>query len=171
MQQTAGISPKNTLKLRLYLRNEVQGLQHLVVGDIAHFGKGFGTDHCPDRERIVRVQYLTGFIRGQELFDLFRFGQVDLFDRVGEDKPVHAHHHRYAEFLRDAKRLHVQVRGLLVVFSKQLQPSGITLAHRVAVVIPDIDRRTDGSVRHGHYDGKAQTGSVIHGLDHIEQTL
>ena len=171
MQQATGVSAKNTLKFGLHLRDKVDSLQHLVVGDVAHLGEGFGADHRADRQRVVGVQYLTRFVGRQELFDLFGFRQVDLFDRVGQNKAVHAHHHRNAEFLRDAERLHVQVRGLLIVFGEQLYPPGIALAHRVAVVIPNVDGRADGPVRHGHHDGKTQTGSVIHGLNHIEQTL
>ena len=120
MQQAAGISPENTLKFGLDLRDEVEGLEHLVVGDVAHLCEGFGADHRADRQRVIGVQYLAWFVGRQELFDLLRFGQVDLFDRVGEDKAVHAHHHRYAEFFRNSERLYVQVCGLLVIFGEQL---------------------------------------------------
>ena len=39
------------------------------------------------------------------------------------------------------------------------------------MVVPNVDRRTDGSVGNGHHNGQPQTGSVVDSFYHVEQSL
>jgi hypothetical protein len=48
-------------------------------------------------------------------------------------------------------------------------PAGVAHRHRVGVVVPDVDRRTDRTVRHGHHDRQAEAGGVEKGLGHEQQ--
>ncbi len=45
------------------------------------------------------------------------------------------------------------------------------MRHRVAVVVPDVDRRADRSVGHRHHDWKAQSRGVVNGFGHVKQSL
>jgi hypothetical protein len=71
---------------------------------------------------------------------------------VGQDEAVDADHDRDREFLGEAKGLDVEVRRLLVALGEELNPSRVADRHCVAVVVPDVDGRTDGAIRERHDD-------------------
>lgn len=48
--------------------------------------------------------------------------------------------------LRDAEGLDVQVDGLLIGLRKELDPTAVTLAHGVRMVVPDVDRCADRTI-------------------------
>jgi len=90
---------------------------------------------------------------------------------VRENETVHAHHHGHGEFLGDPERLDVQVKRLLAGLGVELDPAGVALRHRVAVIVPDVDRGADGAVGDGHHDRQAEAGGVVDGLRHVQQAL
>ena len=65
----------------------------------------------------------------------------------------------------------MQVGGLLVRFRVELEPPGVALAHRIRMVVPDVDGSADRPVRDRHDDREAKARSVVHGLDHEEEAL
>ena len=65
----------------------------------------------------------------------------------------------------------MQVGGFLVVLGVELQPTGISLAHGVSVIIPDVDGCADGPVGDSHDDGHSQAGGVVDGLGHEQEAL
>ena len=65
----------------------------------------------------------------------------------------------------------MQVERLLVGLGVELDPAGVALRHRVAVVVPDVDRRADGAVRQRHHDRQPEPGRVVERLAHVEQAL
>ena len=99
-------------------------------------------------------------------------GHVDPLEGVGEDEPVHAHHHRQRQLLGEAERLHVEVERLLVGLGVQLDPAASRAGDiDVAVVVPDVDRRADRAVGDRHHDRQAEARGVVERLDHVEQPL
>ena len=103
-----------------------------------------------------RIEHLARLERRQEPVDLLLRRQLDPLVGVGEDESVHADHHRERELLGQPEREHVRVDGVLVGLDVQLDPAGVTLRHRVGVVVPDVDRRTDRAVGDGHHDRQAR---------------
>ena len=65
----------------------------------------------------------------------------------------------------------MHVDRLLVALGIELDPPGVTLRHRVGVVVPDVDRCADRAIGDGHDDGQSQPGCVVDRLDHEEQAL
>ena len=96
---------------------------------------------------------------------------VDRLVRVREHEAVHADHHRQRQLLGELERLDVQVDRLLVRLGVELDPAGVALRHRVAVVVPDVDRRPDRAVRDRHHDRQPEPGGVVERLRHVEQAL
>jgi hypothetical protein len=90
---------------------------------------------------------------------------------VREDEPVHADHDGQRDLLGELERLDVQVERLLVGLGVELDPARVALRHRVAVVVPDVDRRADRAVGDGHDDRQPEAGGVVQRLDHVEQAL
>ena len=90
---------------------------------------------------------------------------------MGQNEAVHADHHGQGEFLGDAEGLDVQVHGFLIGFGEELQPAAVALAHRVGVVVPDVDGRADGAVGDRHDDRQTETARVVDGLHHEEKAL
>jgi hypothetical protein len=145
---------------------------HLLgVREVAHFHEGLGADHGADGDRLVHVQHLARLVGRQEGVDLGLRGHVHPLVGVREDEAVHAHHHRHAQLLGQLEGLDVQVERFLVGFGKQLDPAAVALAHAVAVVVPDVDRRADGAVGHRHHDGQAQAAGVVDRFGHEQQAL
>ena len=60
---------------------------------------------------------------------------------------------------------------LLVGLGVELDPARVALRHRVAVVVPDVDRRADRAVGDRHDDRQAEAGGVVERLGHVEQAL
>ena len=107
----------------------------------------------------------------QVVIDELLAGQIDRLERVREDEPVDAHHDRDRELLGEAERHDVQPDSGLVVLRVQLYPACVPLAHRVAVVVPDVDRCANRPVRHRHHDRQAEAGGVVQRLRHEQQPL
>ena len=141
------------------------------MGEIAHLGERLRTHHGADRHRLLRVEHLARLERRQEPGHLLDLGHVDLLDRVGEDEPIHADHDRQRQLFGDLEGLDVQVGGFLVGLGIQLYPPRVALAHRIGVVVPDVDRSADSAVGDRHDDGQAEPGRVVDRLDHEQQPL
>ena len=107
--QAPGGPPELLLELAGDPRDEVERLHLLCVHEVLDLGERLGADHRADRHRIVRVEHLSRLEGGQERVHLSLRGEVDGLDRVREDEPVHAHHHRQRELLGERERLHVEV--------------------------------------------------------------
>ncbi len=152
-------------------RDEFERLPLLGVGEIAHLHERLGPDHGADRDRVGRVEHLARRVGGQVGIDLLLRRQVDALVGVGEDEPIHAHHHRQRELLAEPEGLDVQVERLLVVLREELDPAAVALAQRVGVVVPDVDRRADRAVRDRHHDRQAEPRGVVDRLRHEEQSL
>lgn len=90
---------------------------------------------------------------------------------MGQDKPIHAHHDRHAQFFRQLEGLNVDIHRLLVAFHKQLNPARIAGGHGVAPIVPDIDRSTDGAITHGHHNGQTHARGIVDRLHHEQNTL
>jgi len=90
---------------------------------------------------------------------------------VRQNEAVHAHHHRQRELFCQLERLDMHVRRFLIGLGKNLDPATVALAHRIRVIIPDVDRRTDGTVCHRHHDRQAEARGVVDGLNHEQQAL
>jgi len=90
---------------------------------------------------------------------------------VRQDEAVHAHHDGQRELLAEAEGLDVQVERLLVRLREQLDPPAVALAHRVRVIVPDVDRRADCAIRDRHDDRQAETRGVEYRLGHEQQSL
>ncbi len=65
----------------------------------------------------------------------------------------------------------MEVDRFLIVFSKKLDPAAVALAHRVGVVIPNVNRGTDGARGDGHNDRETEPGGVVNRFSHIKQPL
>jgi hypothetical protein len=169
--QTARVASKNLAEFLCHLRNQVQRLHLLGVGQVAHLGKGLRANHGADRHGFVRVQHLARLVGRQEAVHLRLIRHVHALVGVGQDKAIHAHHDRQGQFLGDPERLDVQVKRFLVRLGEQLQPAGVAHRHAVGMVVPDVDRGADGTVGHGHHDGQAQPGGVVDRLGHEQQAL
>jgi hypothetical protein len=165
------VATKDFLELRGDPRNDIERLHLPVVGEVTNLGEGLGPDHRADGYRLVGVEDLARLEGRQELGDVSLFGDVDLLDCVGEDEPIHADHDRQRELLGDLEGLDVQVSRLLVGLGIQLDPPGVALAHRVGVVIPDVDRGADGAVGDRHDDRQPEPGRVVDRFDHEQQAL
>ena len=63
MNQTARAATEHFLEFCGYLRDKLERLTLLDVREVTHFGKGLGTNHGADGDRITRVELLTGRIR------------------------------------------------------------------------------------------------------------
>ena len=98
-------------------------------------------------------------------------GMSTLLVGVREDEAVHADHDRQRELLGELERLDVEVDRLLVRLRVELDPAGVALRHRVAVVVPDVDRRADRAVGDRHHDRQAEPGGVVERLGHVEEPL
>ena len=61
--------------------------------------------------------------------------------------------------------------GLLVGLGVELDPAAVALGHRVAVVVPDVDRRPDRPVGDRHHDRQAEARRRCTRLGHVEQPL
>ena len=133
-------------------RNVLERGKLLGVREVAHFHERLRPDHRADRDRLVGIEDLARRVRRQERVDLGLLGNVDALVGVREDEAVHAHHHRHRQLLGELERLDVQVERFLVGLGEQLQPAAVALAHRVAVVVPDVDRRADRAVGDRHDD-------------------
>ena len=152
-------------------RNVLERRQLLGVREVAHFHERLGPDHRADRDRLVRIEDLARRVRRQEGVDLGLRRDVDALVGVGEDEAVHAHHHRHRQLLGELERLDVQVERFLVGLGEQLQPAAVALAHRVAVVVPDVDRRADRAVGDRHHDRQPEPRGVVDRLGHEQQPL
>jgi hypothetical protein len=130
------------------------------VRKVAHFHESLGADHGADRHRLGGIEHLARLVGRQEGVDLGLRRDVDPLHRVRQDEAVHAHHHRHRQFLAEAEGLQVQVRRFLVGLGEQLQPAAVALAHRVAVVVPDVDRRADRPVGHRHHDRRPRPDAL-----------
>ena len=90
---------------------------------------------------------------------------------MGEDEAVHAHHDGEGELFGEAEGLNVQIRRLLIRLGEELDPAGVAHGHGVAVVVPDVDRRTNCPVGECHDDWQTETRSVVDRFDHEEESL
>lgn len=169
--QPTRIAAKHLVELLCQRRNQVKRLHLPGMREVANFGEGLRPDHRTDGDRLRGVQHLAWCAGRQPGVDLLLGRDVDTFVRVRQDETVHADHDRQGQLLGDAKRLDVQVQGLLVGFGKDLDPAGIAHRHAVGVVVPDVDRGADGAVGHGHHDRQAQPGRVVDGLCQVQQAL
>ena len=151
--------------------NQLQRLLLLGVREVAHLHERLGTDHGADRDRLGRVEHLARFVGRQVRVHLGLRRQVDALVGMRQDEAVHAHHDRQRQLLGQPESLDVQVERFLVVLGEQLQPAAVALAQCVGVVVPDVDRRADGAVGHGHDDGQAEARRVVDGLGHEQQAL
>ena len=88
-----------------------------------------------------------------------------------KNKPIHADHYRNRKFLCQTESDDMQIKCFLVILGKQLYPTGIALGQGIRMIVPNIDRRTDGSICHCHNDRKFKTRRVINCLDHKQQSL
>ena len=139
------------------MRNAFKRLHLLGVREIAHFHEGLGAHHRTDRHRIGRIEHLTRLIRRQESIDLRLRWHVNTLVGVGKNEAVHAHHDGQREFLGQLEGLNVQIERLLIGLGKQLYPAAIALRERVGMIVPDIDRCADSTIRHRHDDRQPQT--------------
>jgi hypothetical protein len=169
--RAARVSPEARRELGGDLRDALERRDLLRVREVADLHEGLRPDHRADRDRIGRIEHLARLVRRQEGVDVGLVGNVDALVGVGEDEAVHAHHHRHRELLGQPERLDVQVERLLVRLGEELQPAAVALAHRIAVVVPDVDRRTDRPVGDRHHDRQAETRGVVDRLGHEEQAL
>ncbi len=169
--QPAGVPAELDAELGRDRRDDLQGLLHAFVGQVAHLGERLGADHGADRDRLGRVEHLSRVVPRQECVHLSRVRDVGPLASVGEQEAVHADHDRDRQPFRDPEGLDVQVEGLLVGLGVELEPARVALGHRVAVVVPDVDRRADRAVRDRHHDRQAEPGRVIDRFAHVEQAL
>ena len=139
--------------------------------EIAHLGKGLRPHHGADRNGIVGIEFLPRLIGREKPVDVFLTRDVNALKGVREDKAVHADHHRKRELFGNPEGLDMHVAGFLVVFSVNLNPAAVALAHRVGMIVPDVDRSADCAVRHGHHNRKPQARSVIDGFHHVKKPL
>jgi hypothetical protein len=155
----AGAGPaEGSLEVGRNLAEQGESLAVAQVGQVAHLREGLRPDHRADRHRMGRVEHLLRPQRRQEAVDLLLLRDVYLLEGVGQHEAVHADHHGQREGLGQPERLHVQVRRLLVVGGVELQPAAVPLGHRVAVVVPDVDRGADRAVGHRHDDRQLHAG-------------
>ncbi len=119
----------------------------------------------------MRIENLAGLVGREEGVDVALLGHVDALDGMGEDEAVHAHHDREGELLGEAEGLNVQVRRLLIRLGEELDPAGVAHRHGVAVVVPDVDRRTDCPVCQCHHDRQTETRCVVDRFDHEQEPL
>jgi hypothetical protein len=115
--------PNCALELCGQLRNAAERPQLLVVREVADLGEGLGTDQRAHAHRVRRIEDLPRHVGRQEGVHLLLRGHVHALVGVGEDEPVHAHHHRAGELLGEAERLDVQVERLLVGLGVELDPA------------------------------------------------
>ena len=109
--------------------------------------------------------------RRQETVDEFGGRKVDRLEQVGEDEAVDADHHRHFQAFGDAKGLDRRVDGVLIVGAVDLHPSGVPHRHRILVIVPDVDRRTDGAIGAGEHDRQTQAGDIVENLAHQQDAL
>ena len=91
---------------------------------------------------------LTRHEAREECVDRFLLRHIDPFHGVGEDEAVHADHDR--ERHRSASRYAWTCRSTAswLELGVQLHPTGVAHRHRVGMVVPDVDRRPDRSIRY-----------------------
>ena len=169
--QAAGVPPEGLGELPRDLGDHVERLHLRGVHEVLDLRERLGADHGPDRHRVGGVEDLPGLEPRQERVDLLLRRDVDALVGVREDEAVHADHHRERDLLGELERLDVQVDGLLVGLRIELEPAGVALGHRVAVVVPDVDRGADRAVGHRHHDRQAEPRGVVERLRHEEQPL
>ena len=146
-------------------------VHHAAVREVAHFGEGFGAHHRADRIGLRGIENLTRFIGRKERVDFFLRRDVHALEGVRQHEPVHADHDRNRDFFGDAEGLDVQVHRFLVRFAEELDPAAVALAHRVGMVVPDVDRGADRAVGDRHDDGQPQPRAVVDRLHHVEEPL
>ena len=170
-QEAARVAPERLGEVVGDLADDVEGAELAVRHQVLHLGVGLRPHHRPDRDRLVRVEPLPRLERREVGVDLVLSRYVDLLHRMGQHEAVHADHHRQGEPLGQGEGLHVQVDGLLVGRREQHQPSGVALGERVGVVVPDVDRRAQCTVGHGHHHRQTESRRVGQCLGHEEQSL
>ena len=82
------------LEFRGEVRNQPQRAQLFVVREVTHFGECLRPDQGADAHRVSRIENLSRLVWRKECIDLFLRRHVDALIRVGQDKAVHADHHR-----------------------------------------------------------------------------
>jgi hypothetical protein len=70
VHQAAGVAAEDLLELGGHLRDALQRLHLLGVGEVAHLHEGLGADHRADATRLVRVEHLARLEGRQEGVDL-----------------------------------------------------------------------------------------------------
>jgi hypothetical protein len=105
---------------------------------------------------VCGIEDLTGLVRRQEGVDGGWIRHVETLDRMGQDEPVHADHHRQGQLLGESERLEVEIDRLLVRSRIELDPAAVAHRHGIGVVVPDVDRRTDRPVGDRHHDRQPQ---------------
>ena len=63
--------------------------------------------------------------------------------------------------------LQIVVIGLLVVFSVDLDKTGITLCHGVGIIVVDIDGAGQGTAGNGQNDGQPGGSRAVEDLIHV----
>ncbi len=106
------------------------------------------------------------------VYELLR-RQVDHHAGVRKQKAVLGHHHgeQHARVLGDAKGEHDGIHEVLVRVAIELQPGRVAQGEAVAVVGPDVPRRTDRAIGHDHDDGQARQSGGEDVLRHIEESV
>ena len=147
--EPAGGAAEGLLELVGELRDHVEGLHLLGVHEVLHLGEGLGPHHRADRDRVGGVELLARLERRQVGVDLLlasaRRRRSKAWVRM---KP--STHTITGSDSSSASRNACTCRssGLLVALGVELDPARVALGHRVAVVVPDVDRRADRPVGH-----------------------
>ena len=102
-------------------------------------------------------------------FDCFVFFQLDVFQSVRSNEAVFTDHNRqtHVRSLTDPVGLQIVVIGLLVVFSVDLDKTGITLCHGVGIIMVDIDGAGQGTAGNGQNDGQPGGSRAVEDLIHV----
>ena len=64
--ESTGVAAKQLFEFGSDLRDQVKRLHLFGMGQVAHFGEGFGADHGSDGDGFVGVKDLARFVGGQE---------------------------------------------------------------------------------------------------------
>ena len=133
---------------------------HIVGGDVI----------WTDRHRFRPEQAVLRTVLADKRPDRVGFNQLDILDRVAGDKTVLANHHGQRHGLADTHGLKVVVIRFLIGLGKQHDPAGVAHAHRVGMVVVDVDWAGKRAAADGQGDRQAVARGNVEHFGHVAQT-